>query len=119
MTILVAENDELLRSQLRTILSRAGYRVLEAADGVRAVRLVAEQHVDALLLAVSLGGDDGGALGHELRLDRPDLPIALVSGKSTVDDAKQRANGLTDLVLAEPFTLEAVTGVARKLLADA
>jgi DNA-binding response OmpR family regulator len=72
LTILVAENDEPIRSQLRTFLSRAGYRVLEAADGVRAVRLVAEEHIDALLLAVTLGGDDGVALGHELRLDRPD-----------------------------------------------
>ena len=92
--------------------------MLEAADGVRAIRLVAEQHVDALMIAADLGADDGVALGHELRVDRPDLPIALVSGGASVHDARRRAIGLTDLVLTEPFTQEAVTSMAVELAAE-
>ena len=118
-TILVVEDDEPLRSLLATILSATGYRVLEAADGVRAVRLLAEQHVDALLLDVRLGPEDGVALGRELRLDAPELPIALMSGDSAAAEAMERAIGLTDVFLAKPFTLEAVTATVERLLGPA
>jgi CheY-like chemotaxis protein len=118
-TILVAEDNEALRALLSALLRREGYRVLEAADGIRVVRLLAEEEVDALLLDVRLGADDGVALGHELRLERPHLPIALMSGDGSATDAKDRAVGLTDVFLAKPFTLPEVTATVDELLGRA
>jgi CheY-like chemotaxis protein len=118
-TILVAEDDDGLRSLLISILRREGHQVLEAADGIRVVRLVAEQEIDAVLLDVRLGVDDGVALGHELRLERPHLPIALMSGDSSEADARERAVGLTDLFLAKPFTLPEVTAMVEELVGRA
>jgi DNA-binding response OmpR family regulator len=115
-TILVAEADDGLRSLLTSVLRREGHQVLEAADGIRVVRLVAEQEIDAVLLDVGLGVDDGVALGHELRLERPDLPIALMSGDGSEADARERAVGLTDLFLEKPFTLPEVTATVETLL---
>jgi DNA-binding NtrC family response regulator len=60
--------------------------------------------------------DDGIALGHELRLERPHLPIALMSGDSGASEARERAVGLTDLFLEKPFSLPAVTATVEKLL---
>jgi DNA-binding response OmpR family regulator len=116
-TILVAEDDDGLRSLLASVLRGDGYDVLEAADGIRVVRLLAEQDVDALLLDVKLGIDDGVALAHELRLERPHLPIALMSGDSSVPDARERAVGLTDVFLEKPFTLPEVKATVEALLA--
>jgi CheY-like chemotaxis protein len=113
---LIAEDNDALRSLLTALLTREGYRVLEAADGVRTVRLLAEEAVDALLMDVRLGADDGVALGRELRLERPDLPIALMSGDSSAAEAKERAAGLTDLFLSKPFTLSSVTATVEQLL---
>jgi CheY-like chemotaxis protein len=116
-TILVADDDGGLRSLLTSVLRREGYDVLEAADGIRVVRLLAEQEVDALLLDVKLGVDDGVALAHELRLERPHLPIALMSGDGSDPDARERAVGLTDVFLEKPFTLPEVKATVEALLA--
>jgi DNA-binding response OmpR family regulator len=115
-TILVADDNEGLRSLLQSILSREGYRVVEAADGMGAVRLLLEEEIDAALLDVRLGADDGIELGRELRLERPSLPIALMSGSIGAREARHRGGALTDLFLAKPFTLEAVTATVELLL---
>jgi two-component system, cell cycle response regulator CpdR len=115
-TILVAEDDDGLRSLLASVLRRDGYDVLEAADGIRVVRLLAEQDVDALLLDVKLGIDDGVTLAHELRLERPHLPIALMSGENSDAEERERAAGLTDVFLEKPFTLPQVKETVQALL---
>jgi CheY-like chemotaxis protein len=115
-TILVADDDDGLRSLLTSVLRREGYDVLEAADGIRVVRLLAEQDVDALLLDVKLGIDDGVALAHELRLERPHLPIALMSGENSDAEERERAAGLTDVFLEKPFTLPQVKETVQALL---
>jgi CheY-like chemotaxis protein len=116
-TILVADDDDGLRSLLTSVLRGEGYDVLEAADGIRVVRLLAEQEVHALLLDVKLGVDDGVALAHELRLERPHLPIALMSGDSSAPGARERAVGLTEVFLEKPFTLPEVKATVDALLA--
>jgi CheY-like chemotaxis protein len=93
--------------------------VAEDDDGIRVVRLLAEQDVDALLLDVKLGIDDGVALAHELRLERPHLPIALMSGDNSAAEERERAAGLTDVFLEKPFTRPEVTATVQALLGRA
>lgn len=115
ITVLIAEDDPLLRVLLATILRDEGYRILQAADGVRTVRLLAEYNVDVLLLDVNLGRDDGVSLGHELRDQHPGLPIALMSGDSSAPEAMVRARGFTTSFLAKPFTPERVAATIEVL----
>jgi DNA-binding response OmpR family regulator len=117
VTILVAEDNERLRSLVAGLLEREGHRVLEAGDGVRMVRLLAEEDVDALILDVRFGTDDGISLAHELRQELPDLPIALISGDSSGGEAVRRASGLTDLFIPKPFTFGQLMGTVDELLA--
>lgn len=117
-TILIAEDDDDLRSLLAEVLDHEGYRVLEAGDGVRTVRLLVQEQVDVVLLDVRLDLEDGVALGRELRLDWPDLPIALMSGDSSGPEAMRRAVGLTDVFLSKPFTPEKLTATVETLLAQ-
>jgi CheY-like chemotaxis protein len=116
VTILIADDNYGLRSLLSVMLTREGYRVLDAADGVRALHLVAEEAVDAVLLDVHFGAEDGVAIGRELRRERPNLPIALMSGTSAAGDLKRRGAGLTDVLLLKPFTLETVAATVEQLL---
>lgn len=115
-TILIADDNYGLRSLLSAILAREGYRVVEAVDGVRALRLLAEEDVDAVLMDVHFGAEDGIALGRELRRERPNLPIALMSGDSGVTETKQRGAGLTNVFLMKPFTLETAAATVERLL---
>jgi DNA-binding response OmpR family regulator len=115
-TILVAEDNERLRSLLTSLLELEGYRVLEAADGVRMDRLLVEQEVDALILDVRFGSDDGIGLGRELREELPRLPIALINGDSSAAETVTRAAGVTDLFLSKPFTLAELRRTVEELL---
>jgi len=82
-TILLAEDDDLVRDLARTILEKAGYTVLEAVDGQEAVSVFqANPSVDLLILDVimpRLGGHD--ALDR-IREIRPDIPALFSSGYS-------------------------------------
>jgi DNA-binding response OmpR family regulator len=115
-TILVAEDDGRLRALLADMLERDGHRVLQAADGIRMVRLLAEEEVDALLLDVTFGTDDGISLGRELRHERPELPIALLTDEGTVAETATRASGVTDTFLETPFRREELRATLEELL---
>lgn len=115
-TILVADDSASLRSLFAASLEREGYRVVEAQDGPGTVRALLEQRVDAIFLDVRFGTEDGIALAKELRLDWPDLPIALITGDSSTREAEERAGGFADLVFRKPFTLGEVAAAAKQLL---
>jgi DNA-binding NtrC family response regulator len=115
-TILVADDNDALRSLLTSLLSREGYRILEADDGASAIRLLEEEEVDAAVIDVRLGTEDGVAVSRELRRIRPGLAIALMSGSVDANEAKERGADLTDLFLAKPFALKAVAAIVEQML---
>jgi DNA-binding response OmpR family regulator len=116
-TIVLAEDNDNLRELIKHVLTAHGYHVLEAADGVQLVRRVAESEVDAVIVDVRLGADDGISLGRELRELQPGIPIALISGDSSQAGAMKRAAGLTDLFLSKPFSAEELANAVKRLLA--
>jgi PAS domain S-box-containing protein len=84
-TILLVEDDEVVRALARTVLERLGYRVLEADSGDAALRLWQQQaHAVDLLLTdlIMPGGMTGHELATKLQAERPALNVIYTSGYS-------------------------------------
>jgi nitrogen-specific signal transduction histidine kinase/CheY-like chemotaxis protein len=81
-TILVAEDDRVVRNLLATLLQRAGYTALVACDGEEAIRLY-DQHADRIAMAMVdavMPHVGGRAVCEHIRAGHPDLPILVCTG---------------------------------------
>ena len=83
-TILMAEDDEAVRSVISRILSRAGYRVLEACDGKEALEIFAAHadEIDLALLDLVMPLVGGPEVAREIEAQRPEVKIIFNSGYS-------------------------------------
>ena len=84
-TILVVENEEVLRRIVLVILRKQGYRVLEAASGVKALAVWEEHATEIDLLLTDLvmpDGLTGRELAEQLQTKRPSLKVIYTSGYS-------------------------------------
>ena len=81
-TLLLAEDDDLVRELASRILSDAGYTIIAARDGVEALRLFGERGGDfgLALIDVVMPGVNGRAVAKEIRRAKPDMPILFSSG---------------------------------------
>ena len=80
--ILIIDDDEQIRSLLRSILEDDGYEVAEAADGAEGVRSFRDAPGDLVITNIFMPEKDGLETIRELRREAPDLPIIAVSGGS-------------------------------------
>ena len=87
-TILLVKDDPHVRGLARHVLGRAGYTVVEAADGEEAKRAFqsAPDSFDLLLTDVVMPNVGGAELAEYVVAARPDLPVVFMSG--FVDDAE-------------------------------
>ncbi len=117
-TVLLVEDDLLVRQLTHEILRRHGYRVVEAADGLEALTLIHghPDRIDLLLTDVVMPRMSGHELVERARPVRPDMRVLYVSGYS--EEAIARQGQLTEGVdlLAKPFTPGLLTSKIRELL---
>ena len=86
-TVLVVEDDSVLREFYRTTLTAAGYTVVAVEDGLDALRRIDHQAPQAIVLDLSLPRVDGRDVSRELKA-RPDtrrIPVIVVSGTDMKD----------------------------------
>ena len=83
-TILVAEDDDIIRSLTRSVLKEFGYTVIEAKDGEDAVRLYQEnrERIGLLLFDVIMPRKNGKAAFDEIRKTGSDVRVLFISGYS-------------------------------------
>jgi len=95
-TILVVEDNPINRKLARNVLSSRGYRVIEAASGEEALRSVAAEPPDLVLLDVQLPGMDGIEVVRRLRSD-PDtaelIVVALTAHAARTDEERALSAG--------------------------
>jgi PAS domain S-box-containing protein len=117
-TILVAEDEQMLRDLAREVLRRYGYEVIEAANG-KAALSASEQHhgaIDLLLTDIVMPEMNGRDLAAEILRARPHVKILFMSGYSKyVDDDRGFPGEKTDFV-QKPFTPEILIRKVRQLL---
>ncbi len=116
--ILLAEDEDAVRSVVRRILERAGYRVMAAASGAEALRLAAEHEgpLDLLLTDVVMPDLGGIETADRLLESRPDTPVLFMSGYTESEALRARTRLEPSLLLSKPFTPDALLGRVRDVL---
>src|SRR5690606_29117548 len=81
-TVLLVEDDDTVRALTRRVLSRQGYRVIEARNGAEALRIAepAEESIDIVISDLVMPELGGRQLVERLRAIRPTIPVLLMSG---------------------------------------
>jgi two-component system cell cycle sensor histidine kinase/response regulator CckA len=119
-TILLVEDDAFIRTSVRTALSKLGYGVLEAANGVEALE-VWKQHRDKIhLLLTDLvmpDGINGKELGEQLLKENPKLKVIYASGYSAEIAGKDFSLKEGVNFLTKPFEAHKLAQTVRDCLA--
>lgn len=116
-TILVAEDDEAVRTLAKIVLSRAGYTVLTSPDGQTALALIrSTEHIDLLFTDVIMPNLGGLELIEQIAGEKGGLPVLLSSGYSPRSVSKSIANNHLIDVLQKPYSSEDLLRKVRSLL---
>lgn len=86
-TILIVEDEQVLRESLAELLSEEGYEVLQAADGKQAHDLILQRPADLVLSDVRMPEMDGITLLGHLRAAAPETPVIMLTAYGTVQSA--------------------------------
>jgi signal transduction histidine kinase/CheY-like chemotaxis protein len=115
-TIVVAEDEELVRAVTARVLDRAGYTVIEASDGEEALQLVCRYRpaIDLLITDVVMAGLGGLELARRIASERPGFPVLLMSGYHREEiPADEPAVGFLQKPFSPSELLEAVSSMLR------
>jgi CheY-like chemotaxis protein len=117
-TILVADDEEGVRSLVASVLEEAGYTVELARDGLEAVERVRSlgQAVRLILLDLTMPQLGGAEAASELRQLQPDTPIIAMSGYGDIEVMQRFSEAGVDDFLPKPFTPDELGAKVRDLL---
>ena len=78
--ILIIDDESQIRSMLRLMLERAGYEVIEAADGMEGIRQYRDNPADLIITDLIMPNKDGIGMIIELKKEFPRVKIIAMSG---------------------------------------
>jgi DNA-binding response OmpR family regulator len=105
-TILVVEDDPIIRQTVEYALRRAGFEVHAVADGSLALGAAAKCRPDLVLLDLMLPGMDGYEIAERLRADDKETAIIMVTALDTERDKVRGLDAGADDYITKPFSME-------------
>ena len=112
-TVLVVDDEEIMRDVLEALLTREGYAVRLAANGLEGLELARAMPFDAAVLDVMMPGLDGIATLEELKKIDEDLPVLMITAFASVETAiAAMKRGAFDYI-TKPFKNDEVLVVLR------
>jgi two-component system, cell cycle sensor histidine kinase and response regulator CckA len=117
-TVLVVEDEELVREFTCRSLRARGYRCLEAGTGVEALDLVARgnEAIDAVVSDVVMPGMGGSAMAERLAKLRPEVPVLFISAYTGEEVIRRGLLAPGMPFLQKPFTPDVVAERLRELM---
>jgi DNA-binding response OmpR family regulator len=114
--LLLVEDDDSIADALNIHLTAAGFRVHRESDGLQAMHNIDRHRWRMVLLDLTLPGADGWDVCRHLRQRHPEVPVIMLSARST---EAHRVHGLelgADDYLAKPFSMLELVARVRALL---
>ncbi len=115
-SILVVEDDHGVRDALERALSFEGYVVDVARDGAVALSMIRDGEYDLIVLDVMMPHLDGLETCRRIRAGGDDIPILMLTARTTVDDRVEGLDAGADDYVAKPFSLDELLARIRALL---
>jgi DNA-binding NtrC family response regulator len=115
--ILVVDDEAGYREVLAKMLTKAGHRVVTAADGNEALRLLENSHFNLIISDVFMPNLNGYALAARIRAKDRNMPIILISGYLSQDTAKNILGGSTEFI-AKPVDPELLIATVQGLMSS-
>lgn len=118
--ILVVDDDPTSLRLLELILSKEGYQVVSASNGLEALRKARTESPDLLILDVMLPGFDGLEVCHRLRSepDMAKLPILMLSAKQQKSDQDAASKVGANAFLPKPVNRTALLSKVAEFVGD-
>jgi len=116
-TVLVVEDEPVIRNLIVEVLQDLGYRALEASDGPAGLKVLqSRQRIDLLVTDVGLPGINGRQLADAARETRHSLKVLFITGYA---ENAMLANGFLDPgmeMITKPFAVEALAARIRSMI---
>jgi len=116
-TVLLVDDEYLVRGVLSEILTEAGFQVVQAENGAEAIHILSKlDHVDLVFSDIKMAPLDGFALAKWVHENRPGLPVILASGYSGKTNMAAELNGAE--FFRKPFDFDAVVEKIRDTIGN-
>jgi PAS domain S-box-containing protein len=116
-TVLVVEDEPVIRDMIVEVLRELGYQALEASDGPAGLKVLqSRRRIDLLVTDVGLPGVNGRQLADQARVTRPDMKVLFITGYA---ENAMLANGVLEPgmeMITKPFAVEALATRIRSML---
>jgi CheY-like chemotaxis protein len=119
-TILIVDDEEMVRSIAAQILEKLDYSVLTAASGAEAIETFAQEHerIDLVILDMIMPGIDGSRAFDEMKKVDANVKVILSSGYSRDSQANDIMRRGCDAFIQKPFRLQALSQLVASLTAS-
>jgi two-component system phosphate regulon response regulator PhoB len=117
-TLLVCDDEEVLRDLVRATFEGEGFNVVEAQDGSEALEQARRRHPDLMVIDMMMPGASGLQTLRELRRD-PELsstPVIMLTARTQIADRTAAVEAGADYYLAKPFSPLRLAELAGELL---
>ena len=115
-SVLIVDDQDMVRQTLRLALESEGLDVREAADGVEALRLYRTSPADVVVTDIVMPNKEGIETIFELRRSAPRVKIIAMSGRDTADFLDMARKLGADHVLRKPFEMRTLIALVRGCL---
>jgi two-component system cell cycle sensor histidine kinase/response regulator CckA len=118
-TILLVEDEAMVRAVAERALSRQGYKILTATNGEEGLEVLenADEPIDLLISDVVMPTMDGPTMARAAREQRPDLPIVFMSGYA--EEQLRKSIDIENIgFLPKPFSVQQICEAAREAMAE-
>lgn len=114
--ILVVEDDKNLRKLIVTCLKRENYQTYEATNGIEALEILDNNYIDLIVSDIMMPKMNGYELTKELRNANYNIPILLITARSTLSDKKEGFLSGADDYMVKPIDIEEMSLRVKALL---
>ncbi len=114
--ILLVEDEENLHEALKLNLEMEGYSITSAYEGTAALKAIANEYFDLIIMDIMLPGIDGISITETVRVSANEVPILILSAKNSSADRVLGLKKGADDYLTKPFNLEELLLRVSKLI---